>query len=114
MAIREVAYSDLVTYVAPAPKEHGWSSDDALDWARAQTVTPPKAVAFFLTARTGFLAGTVSRTKAQRAFQRAFPEECTEAFDGICRCKYGISPSSNPGCKPGCAGPNPCSDTCDI
>ena len=76
-----------------APKEHGWDSDLALDWARAQTVTPPPAVMQFLSFREGFLDGTVTRTKAQRAFQRAFPAECTEAFDGICRCtdKVGVT-----------------------
>jgi hypothetical protein len=39
------------------------------------------------------------------------PEECTEDFDGYCRCDFTVP---LPGCKPGCVGPNPCSETCDI
>jgi len=90
------AYTDLLTYGevnAPEPKAHGWDSDLALDWARAQVTTPPPVVMQYLTFRQGFIDGTVTRTKAQRAFQRAFPAECTEAFDGICRCtnKVGVA-----------------------
>jgi hypothetical protein len=66
--------------------EVGMDSDMARDWARAQTTQPSAAVVQFLSFESGFKLGTVSRTKAQRAFARAFPSECTEAFDGICRC----------------------------
>lgn len=84
MATRTVRAADLTVV-----KDHGWCSDDATEWAAAQRRTPPPSVVQFLHFREGFLKGTVTRTKAQRAFQRAFPEECTENFDGICRCKYG-------------------------
>lgn len=73
-------------------KAHGWSSDDALDWAAAQRITPPADVALFLTFRQEWLAGQRTRTSAKRAFTRAFPLECTENFDGICRCRMTDSP----------------------
>jgi len=53
--------------------------------------------------------------KGQRTlavFETAFPWDCTADFDGYCHCNYSTTLAT--GCKPGCAGPNPCSETCDI
>ena len=97
--------------MATTRKVRSMSFDEAQDWQFAQRTQPEaEQVAWFATF-AAFKEGKVTRTKAQRAFRRAFPEDCTENFDGICRCS---KVSTNTGCKPGCAGPNPCSETCDI
>ncbi len=67
------------------------------------------------------MATVMATVKARRAwnkgeqtlavFQTAFPLSCTAEFDGECRCNFSIP---RDGCLDGCAGPNPCSETCDI